>query len=420
MPTDASAARAAQSGAGAPEQQMSELKITSVRAFLTQPGGSRLIVVKVLTDQPGLYGLGCATFTQRHRAVQAALEHHVGPFAVGKDPRNIEDLWQSGMVNGYWRNGPVLNNAISGVDMALWDIKGKLAGMACYQLWGGKSRPAAAVYGHAGGTEPQEVADNARKLIERGYRYVRCQLGGYPGRPAKPQPQGAPPGEYFQPRAKLHRIPRLFEYLRGELGDDIELLHDVHERLAPIDAVWLAKALEPYRLFFLEDILAPEDLEWFANVRKVCATPIAMGELFNHPREIVPLVAGRLIDFIRVHPSQIGGVTPALKLAHLCEAFGVRTAWHGPGDVSPVGMAANVHMDLACHNFGIQEWATRPEVEYEMFPGLPRVRDGYVHPNDGPGWGIDFDESVAARFPCDDANPTWTVSRLPDGTIQRP
>ena len=399
---------------------MSELKITSVEAFVTQPAGSRLVVVKVGTSEPGLFGLGCATFTQRHRAVEAALVHHVGPFVVGKDPRNIEDIWQSSMVNAYWRNGPVLNNAISGVDMALWDIKGKLAGMPCYQLWGGMTRPAAAVYGHAGGRDPQEVADSVRKHTELGYRYVRCQLAGYPGPAAEPQPRGAPPGSYFQPRAKLHRLPRLFEYLRGELGDDIELLHDVHERLAPIDAVWLAKALEPYRLFFLEDILAPEDIEWFANIRNVCATPIAMGELFNHPREIVPLVSGRLIDFIRVHPSQIGGVTPALKLAHFCEAFGVRTAWHGPGDVSPVGMTANVHMDVACHNFGIQEWATRPEIEYEMFPGLARVEDGYVYPNDGPGWGIEFDESVAARYPCDDANPTWTVSRLPDGTISRP
>ena len=399
---------------------MSKLTITAVQTFLTQPGGSRLIVVKVLTSTPGLCGLGCATFTQRHRAVQAALEHHIGPFVVGKDPRNIEDLWQSGMVNGYWRNGPVLNNAISGVDMALWDIKGKLASMPCYQLWGGASRPAAAVYDHAGGRDPREVLDSVRRIAERGVRYVRCQLAGYPGRAAEPEPRGALPGSYFQPREKVHRIPKLFEYLREELGPDIELLHDVHERLAPSDAVELAKALEPYHLFFLEDALAPEDIEWFANIRSVCATPIAMGELFNHPREIVPLVAGRLIDFIRVHLSQIGGVTPALKLARLCEAFGVRTAWHGPGDVSPVGMAANVHLDVACPNFGIQEWAARPEVEYEIFPGLPRVEDGYVYPNEQPGWGIDFNETLAARHRCDDANPGWTTSRLPDGSLRRP
>ena len=400
---------------------MADLKIEAVRTILTQPGTQRLIVVKVLTSEPGLYGLGCATFTQRHRAVQAALEHHVGPFVVGKDPRDIEDLWQSGMVNGYWRNGPVLNNAISGIDMALWDIKGKLAGMPCYQLWGGRSRPAAAVYVHAGGKEPAEVVESARQWMDKGFTHVRCQIGGYVGRGAgRMPPEGAPEGAYFDPREKIRSVPKLFETLRRELGEEVELLHDVHERLAPIDAVGLAKALEPYRLFYLEDLLAPEDIDWFRQARAVCATPLAMGELFNHPREFVPLVSERLIDFIRVHVSQIGGLTPALKLAHLCEAFGVRTAWHGPGDVSPVGMAANVHLDVAVHNFGIQEWSFRTDDELAVFGGMPEVRDGYAYPNDRPGLGIDLDEKLAARFPCDDDNPTWTVSRLPDGTIARP
>ncbi|MDA0322241.1 MAG: starvation-sensing protein RspA [Verrucomicrobia bacterium] len=399
---------------------MAHPAIKNVDVHLTQPGGSRLIVVKVQTDVDGLYGLGCATFTQRHRAVESALRSHIGPLVIGRDVHQIEDIWQTSMVNGYWRNGPVLNNAISGVDMALWDIKGKLAGMPCYELWGGKCRPAAAVYTHADGRDENEVVANARRFMDQGYRFIRCQIGGYAGGAARTPPDDALPGDYFAPREKLHRIPKLFEHLRHELGEEVELLHDVHERLAPIDAVWLAKALEPYRLFFLEDILAPEDIEWFTQVRAVCATPLAMGELFNHPREITPLVAQRLIDFIRVHPSQLGGVTPCLKLANVCAAFGVRTAWHGPGDVSPVGMAANIHMDVACHNFGIQEWATRSALEYDMFPGFAQVRDGYVYPNDQPGWGIDFDAALAARYPCDEENPEWTVSRLPDGTLARP
>jgi mannonate dehydratase len=401
---------------------MADLKITAVETFVTQPEGQRLIVVKVLTSEPGLYGLGCATFTQRYMAVKAALDHHVGPFVVGKDPRNVEDLWQTSMVNGYWRNGPVLNNAVSGVDMALWDIKGKMAGMPCYDLWGGKSRPAAAVYTHGGGNTPEEAVESVRRLIADGYRHVRCQLGGYPGTEGKAarRPAGALPGEYFDPAEKLRRLPALFERVRRDVGDQVELLYDVHERLAPIDAVWLAKALEPYRLFFLEDVVAPEDVAWLAQIRSVCATPMAMGELFTNPQEFVPLVSGRLIDFIRCHVSAIGGVTPALKLAHMAEPFGVRTAWHGPGDVSPVGMAANVHLDVACHNFGIQEWATRTPLEREMFPGTPEVRGGYAYPNDRPGLGVEFDEALAAKHPPDDAKVGWTVSRLPDGTLWRP
>ena len=401
---------------------MEQATVTSVETFVTQPTSARLVVVRVHTSQPGLYGLGCATFTQRYRAVVAALEHHVAPFVVGKDVADIEDLWQASMVNGYWRNGPVLNNAVSGIDMALWDIKGKMASMPCYQLWGGRCRPAAAVYVHADGAEPAAVTDKAREYLQQGHRHVRCQLGGYPGlrgRALTP-PAGAAAGAYFEPREKLRRIPGLFETLRTELGDEVELLHDVHERLAPIDAVWLAKALEPYRLFFLEDLVAPEDNDWLRQIRAVCATPIAMGELFVNPREITPLIAERLIDFIRVHVSAIGGISPALKLAHLGDAFGVRTAWHGPGDVCPVGMAANVHMDLAVRNFGIQEWAWRKPVELEMFPGTPEIRDGYAWPNDRPGLGIDFDESLAAKFPPDTANPTWTTARTPDGTLHRP
>ena len=401
---------------------MADLKITGVETFVTQPQGQRLIVVRVRTSEPGLYGLGCATFTQRWAAVKAALDRHVGPFVIGKDPRNIEDLWQAGMVNAYWRNGPVLNNAVSGIDMALWDIKGKLAGMPCHDLWGGKCRPAAAVYGHAGGQSPPAVLDDVRRFMAQGYRHIRCQVGGYQGGEgeASLRPDGALPGAYFDAREKLRRVPELFEYLRTELGGEVELLHDVHERLAPIDAVWLAKALEPYRLFFLEDVLAPEDNDWLRQIRSVCATPIAMGELYVNPQEFVPLVAGRLIDFIRVHVSAIGGITPALKLAHLCDAFGVRTAWHGPGDVSPVGMAANVHLDVALRNFGIQEWALRSAAELEMFPGTPEVRGGYAYPNDRPGLGIEFDERLAAKYPPDDVNPEWTVSRLPDGTLWRP
>ena len=398
------------------------LSITNVETFLVQPGGSRLVIVKVQTSEDGLYGLGCGTYTQRHRAVEAALNHHLGPFVMGKDPRNTEDLWQGMMVNGYWRNGPVINNAVSGIDMALWDIKGKLAGMPCYDLFGGRCRPAAAVYTHAGGNSLEQAAENVAAAQADGYHHIRCQLGGYPGIAGADarRPEGALPGAYFDPRVKLHEIPKLFAYLREQLGDEVELLHDIHERLAPIDAVWLARALEPYRLFFLEDLLAPEDNDWFRQIRATSTTPLAMGELYNNPREILPMIAERLIDFIRVHVSQIGGVTPALKLARVCESFGVRTAWHGPGDTSPVGMMANIHIDVAVPNFGIQEWAKRNANEYDLFPGLAEVRQGYVYPNDQPGWGIDFDVELAKKFPVSDDNPTWTVCRLPDGTQARP
>jgi mannonate dehydratase len=398
-----------------------KITIQDVKTILTQPAGSRLIVVKIITSELGLYGLGCATFTQRFHAVHAAIEKHFKPFLIGRDVAGIEELWQLMMVNGYWRNGPVLNNAISGVDMALWDIQGKLAGMPVYQLLGGKCREAAAVYTHADGRDPQEVAENVRKLMDEGYRYARVQMGSYGGKAVKlVKPEDAPEGAYYDPRDYVRNALRLIDFVRAALGEEIELLHDVHERLKPIEAVQFAKDLEPFRLFFLEDLLAPEDIRWFERVREQCATPLAMGELFNHPREWQPLISGRLIDFIRMHISQMGGITPARNAAIFANLYGIRTAWHGPGDVSPVGHAANLHLDLWAPNFGIQEWCRFPQLVYEMFPGTPEVRNGYMCPNDLPGLGIDINEKLAAKYPCTDEVIDWTQARLPDGSPARP
>ena len=397
------------------------ITITDVRTILTAPAGIRLVVVKIETSEPGLYGLGCATFTQRYAAVAAAIDRHLKPFLIGKDVQRIEDLFQTMMVNAYWRNGPVLNNAISGVDIALWDIKGKLANMPVYQLLGGKCREAAALYRHADGHSPEQVAESALRFKEEGYQYIRCQMGGYGGRgDRRPSPEGALPGAYYDADRYWRSIPAMFEKVRSVVGFDVEVLHDVHERLQPAQVIQLAKALEPYQLFFLEDPLAPEQVEWFRTLRHHTVTPIAMGELFVNVREWLPLVAEQLIDFTRAHISAIGGITPARKMATVCEVYGVRTAWHGPGDVSPVGHAANLHLDVSSPNFGIQECYFFPDTVREVFPGCPEIRNGYMYPNDKPGLGIDIDEQLAAKYPCSDFLDQWTEARLPDGTPARP
>ena len=188
-------------------------------------------------------------------------------------------------------------------------------------------------------------------------------------------------------------------------------------------AIQLCRDLEQFRPFFVEDPLAPEDVGYFDNLRRETTAPIAMGELFNNPNEWTRLISERLIDFIRVHISQIGGLSPAKKMAAMCEFFGVRTAWHGPGDVSPVGHAANIHLDLAVPNFGIQEAHGFCQAEIDCFPGSPELRDGYFHANETPGLGIDIDEALAAKFPITDDPPfdlSWGNIRNPDGTIQKP
>ena len=400
--------------------------IRDIACIATQPESSRLLIVKVDTSEPGLYGVGCATFTQRIFAVRTAIEKHLRPLLLGRDVSRIEDIWHLSMVNGYWRNGPVLNNAISGIDMALWDIKGKMANMPVYDLLGGKSRTAAATYTHADGKSPEEVCDRVREFLDDGYRYIRVQMGGYGGGALDASSPVAVPeassfgGAPFNREEYMRGTLQLVEHLRGSLGNEVELLHDVHERLHPSQAINLAKDLEQFRLFFLEDLLSPEDTEWFSQVRAQTSTPLAMGELFNNPKEWVPLIEGRLIDFMRMHVSQMGGITPARNAAILGQVHGVRTAWHGPGDTSPVGHAANLHLALWAPNFGIQEWCRFGEQVYEMFPGLPVVRNGYMYANDQPGLGIDIDEKLAAKYPWSEHVVEWTQTRLPDATIVRP
>lgn len=413
-------------------------KITDIQTILTAPNRIRLVVVKVLTSEPGLYGWGCATFTQRALVVKTAIDDYLRPFLIGRRVDEIEDIYQSSYVSSYWRNGPVLFNAMSGVDIALWDILGKRAKLPLYQLLGGKVRHGADCYYHASGRDFQEVEDNVRKGMSLGFRHVRIQ-GGVPGLStygARSADATAAAGGQSEavgptnPRAiwesapYVRMLPKLFEHIRTKVGDEVELLHDVHERVRLNEAINLCKALEPYRLFFLEDPFPPEDNGWFRQLRQQTSIPIAMGELFNTVQEYLPLISERLIDFIRIHISQIGGLSPARKVAALSEFFGVRTAWHGPGDASPIAHAAQLALELSTHNFGIHEGGSFPPETREVFRGAPVQKDGYMLASDAPGHGVDVDEKLAAKFPFPPGPPnfdySWGTTRRRDGTVIRP
>ena len=412
------------------------VKIRDIKTILTAPNGIRLVVVKVETSEPGLVGWGCATFTQRALVVQTALEQYLKPFLIGRNVDEIEDIWQSSYVSSYWRNGPVLFNAMCGVDIALWDIKAKRAGTPLYQLLGGKVRHGADCYFHASGTTLSEVEDSVRRAMEQGFRHVRVQVAtpGYAGYGARgttptttaPNDIVGPtsPKAIWEPAPYVRMVPRLFEHLRTRLGEEVELLHDVHERVTLNQAINLCKSLEPYRLFFLEDPLPPEDNDHFRVLRQQTSIPIAMGELFNTQHEYVPLIKDRLIDFIRIHISQIGGLSPARKVAALCEYFGVRTAWHGPGDASPIAHAAQLALELASHNFGVHEGSGFAQDTQEVFVGCPEIRNGYMLAQEKPGLGIEVDEKVAAKFPFPSGPPnfdySWGTTRRRDGTVIRP
>lgn len=417
--------------AAAQTRGLPPLKITDVKTILTQPAGDHLVIVKVLTSEPGLYGVGCATHRERPLAVASAINDYLKPFVIGKNPEDIEDIWQSAYVSSYFRSGVTLNNALSGIDGALWDILGKRAHMPLYKLLGGKVRAAAPLYAHASARELPALEDQVRRHMAEGYRHVRVQLAvpGFSGYGVsaptseeiqRARPRGVAPSPVFEPTPYVNNTVRMFEHLRSKIGFEVDLLHDVHERVPPAQAVVLAKALEPYRLFFLEDPFAPEDVHWFQIMRQQTTTPLAMGELFVNRNEWLPLVANRWIDFIRIHISAIGGLSLARKVAACCEMFGVRTAWHGPGNVSPVGHAVNLHLDLASYNFGIQEQNRFSDTVRQVFPGAPEISGGYLYASDRPGLGIDIDEKLAARFPYKGVGGSRGNDRRLDGSIVRP
>ncbi|HEY3751207.1 MAG TPA: enolase C-terminal domain-like protein [Pseudonocardiaceae bacterium] len=403
------------------------VRVTGVRAIVTAPEGLPLVVVRVDTSEDGLYGLGCATFTQRYEAVVAALRSHVAPLVIGRHPADIEDITRLVHYSSYWRNGPVLNNALSGVDQALWDIAGKRAGMPVYELLGGRSRAAVEVYSHAAGASLAETLDRAAELIEQGFRNVRLQVGqpglgsyGAPGTrggyPRSPHPDGWDPERY------LRSTPGLFEAARDRLGGEINLMHDVHSRLTPKQAVVLARSLEPYQLSFLEDVIAPEHYDRLPEVRAASPVPIAVGEQIGSVPDAVRLIRDGGVDLLRLHTSAVGGLTPTRKLVALAELLGVRTAFHSPGDISPVGVAANLAVDISTPAFGYQESHTYNDATHEVFPGTPVPVDGHLTPSGAPGWGVDLDETAAAEYP-----PTrflfdsWAATvRRPDGGLECP
>jgi mannonate dehydratase len=403
------------------------LRVTAVRALVTAPEGMPLVVVRVDTSEPGLYGLGCATFTQRYAAVAATVDEHLAPLVIGRHPADIEDITRLIHYSSYWRNGPVLNNALSGIDQALWDIAGKRAGLPVFELLGGRSRAAVEVYSHAAGSTIEETLEQAEALIDQGYRNVRLQVGGpglgtygAPGTPGgyprSPHPDGWDAEQY------LRATPTLFEAARERLGDGVNLMHDVHSRLTPKQAVALARALEPYRLSFLEDVIAPEYYDRLPEVRAASPMPIAVGEQISSVTDAVRLIRDGGIDLLRLHTSAVGGLTPTRKLVALAELLGVRTAFHSPGDISPVGVAANLAVDISTPAFGYQESHHYNDGTHEVFPGTPVVRDGHLYPSDEPGWGVDLDEKAAVKYPPTKfLHERWASQvRRPDGGLEPP
>lgn len=399
------------------------MKIKSARTIVTCPGRN-FVTVKLETDE-GVYGIGDATLNGRELAVAAMLDEHVLPCLIGKDPRNIEDIWQYLYRGVYWRRGAVNMTAIAAVDTALWDIKAKLAGMPLYQLLGGKSRSGVMVYGHANGRDIEETLDEVVRYQEMGYKAVRAQ-SGIPGLAStygvskdrmyyEPADAELPTEHLWSTELYLNHVPKLFEKLRLAVGDELHLLHDVHHRLTPIEAGRLGKSLEPYHLFWMEDAVAAENQQAFRLIREHTTTPLAVGEVFNTIWDCKELIEQQLIDYIRTTVVHAGGITHLKRIFDFASLYQVRSGSHGATDLSPVCMGAALHLDIAIPNFGIQEYMLHTEQTDEVFPHAYSFEDGHLHPGEATGHGVDIDEALAAKYPYKRAY--LPVNRLTDGTL---
>ncbi|GAA4809779.1 D-galactonate dehydratase family protein [Sphingosinicella ginsenosidimutans] len=398
-------------------------RIASARVIVTSPGRN-FVTLKIETDD-GLTGLGDATLNGRELAVASYLSDHVIPCLIGRDAHRIEDLWQYLYRGAYWRRGPVTMTAIAAVDMALWDIKGKAAGLPLYQLLGGASREGCMVYGHANGATIEETIDNALHYKEQGYRAIRLQAG-VPGLATtygvskdryfyEPADADLPTEAVWSTEKYLRSVAPLFEKARDALGWDVHLLHDVHHRLTPIEAGRLGRDLEPFRPFWMEDPTPAENQEAFRLIRQHTTTPIAVGEIFNSIWDAKDLIQNQLIDYIRATVVHAGGLTHLRRIAALADLYQVRTGCHGATDLSPVTMAAALHFGLSIPNFGVQEYMRHTAETDAVFPHAYSFAGGLMHPGDAPGLGIEIDEALAAKHPYKRAY--LPVNRLEDGTL---
>jgi mannonate dehydratase len=400
------------------------MKITAARVIVCCPGRN-FVTLKIETDQ-GLSGVGDATLNGRELAVASYLQDHVLPCLIGRDPQQIEDIWQYLYKGAYWRRGPVTMSAIAAVDTALWDIKAKIAGLPLYQLLGGRSRTGVMVYGHATGRDIAETVQEVLRHQEEGYLAIRAQSGvpglnkvyGVSGTQRMYEPaDGHLPGEHDWDSAKyLRHTPRLFEAVREAVGEDTHLLHDVHHRLSPIEAAQLGKSLEPYRLFWMEDPTPAENQQAFRLIRQHTTTPIAVGEVFNSIWDCKQLIEEQLIDYIRTTVTHAGGITHLRRIAELAALYQVRTGSHGATDLSPVCMGAALHFDTWVPNFGVQEYMPHSEQMLSVFPHDWRFERGMLYCGESPGHGVDIDEKRAAQYPYQPAY--LPVNRLQrDGTL---
>ena len=376
------------------------MKITEVRTILCCPKQNYLFV-KILTDDPAIYGVGDCSLNGREAAVASLIDEHIAPMMIGRDPDRIEDFWQFVYRGSYWRGGNIMMSALSGLDMALWDIKAKVAGLPLYSLLGGKCRDKLLTYTHVLGKTREERVESAKQFVKDGMKVVRLRVG-LPAAAATFGGDGwqtTPQIETWNPEQMVQDTIDYFVAIREAVGEDVGIIYDLHERFAPDQAIRIMRVLEPYHPFFIEDPVAPDSISALRSVREKTVVPIGFGELYKSRWECLPGITERLFDYLRCDLIRVGGITEGRKIQALAETYDVKLAWHGPNDVSPITHAVNYHMNVASYNFGIQEMGAIDAEVNRVVSGGPYCKDGYLYMEDQSGIGCDIDEELAKAYP---------------------
>ncbi|MDN5569647.1 MAG: D-galactonate dehydratase family protein [Propionibacteriaceae bacterium] len=398
-------------------------RIERAEVIVCSPG--RNFVTLKITTSDGIIGWGDATLNGRELAVAAYLSEHVVPCLLGRDATRIGDLWQYLYRGAYWRRGPVTMTAIAAVDVALWDILGKRAGLPVYELLGGKARENVLVYGHAAGADVAEMLDDVGRFLDAGFEAVRAQTGlaGVPqaygahaaGSTYDPADGSLPTETGWDTPTYLDQAPQYLAAVRDRFGFDFALLHDCHHRMTPNEAGRFGRSVEELKLFWMEDPTPAENQEGFRLIRQRTSTPIAVGEVLNSIWDVQTLITEQLIDYVRTSVSHAGGITHLRRIFDLAALYHVRSGSHGATDLSPVSLAAALALDITIPNFGIQEYMAHLPVTHEVFRPGYRLESGRVWLSDAPGLGVEVDEAAAKKFPYE--RKYLPVARLADGTL---
>lgn len=368
------------------------MKITKLETIYVRP---RWLFLKIHTDE-GIVGLGEPAVEGRSQTVAAAVQE-IGRYLIGKDPRRIEHHWQAIYRGGFYRGGPVLSSALSGIEQALWDILGKWAGLPVHQLLGGKTRDRIRMYGWLRGESAEEHAASAREGVAAGFTAFKVGIDG--------------PARIVDSKAYLDRQVERVAAIREAVGDEIDVGVDFHGRLSPAMAIRLGRALEPYYPMFIEEPVLPENVDALATVARATSIPIATGErLFTKWgfREVLEKQAAAILQ---PDLSHAGGILEVKKIAAMAECYYAAIAPHCP--LGPITLAASLQVDACIPNFLVQEHVTTGE-GYLVEPF--QIVDGHIAVPDKPGLGIELDDDAIAEKVYDGS---WDTPRLEhaDGSV---